>query len=176
MKRTALLIAGSVQGDEMGRTARRYGGFALVMAGAVSMAALADTAAPDEPNLRGYTLSMDKVREYAAATKALNKDMEHDKTLQAEVDAMDGEPQDGVADLKAKLAHHPKVLAYYQHQSLSLDDAVLLPLVAINAISALDAPPDQAEGVVVSTDQIAFARAHRPELEAVFMSGGGSQD
>lgn len=160
----------------MGRTAWRSGALILVGAALLAGAMAGARADGDAAALRAYALSLDKVHAYAAAAKALDKAAAGNPALLAEVDALEDQPRASLADRRAQLARHPKVLAFYQHEKLSLEDAVLLPLVATSALAALDAPPDQIDASAVDPDQIAFARRHRAELEMVFMGGGNAQD
>jgi hypothetical protein len=135
-------------------------------------------AAHDDPAgdkaLHDYVLTMPKVKSYEAATEALEAAVKKDPALQSEAEKSGDEPDATIADIRAKLDHHPKLFAFYANEGLSKDDAVLLPLTLINGVSVVQYPQiAEKMQAVVSPDQIAFCKAHLEELQKMkFFQGG----
>ena len=136
---------------------------AVALSAAPSMAsAKSDISPADMAALKGYTLDAGKVNKYIAATDALAKAKKADKSIGAEMEASENEPDKTFADLKAKLTRHPKIFGYYQKQGLTADDTVLLPLAMMyGAIGAQYNTPEI--NAMVNPAQTAFMKAH-PEL------------
>ena len=91
---------------------------------------------PDQATIRAYTLSMDKLNRFATAVEAFEKAAETDDTLPAEREAVE-DAGDTLAEKRATYAQHPKVMAFFQAQGLSVDDIV------VGLQAALDYPEDK---------------------------------
>lgn len=145
----------------------------VVVAAACTLAPFARATVPDSESqaLRSYSLSMDKARHYATASKALKKDTDTKPEVAAEIQKMQDEPQHTLADINAMMSRHPKIYAYFQHEGLSLHDTVMLPLALVGAMSAADSPSPAKFSEDVSADQLAFARQHMQELKTLFGAG-----
>lgn len=143
---------------------------AMMLAVACALAPVACASAPDPDGqaLRSYSLSIDKAQHYAAASKALKKDADAKADVAAEIQKMQDEPQRTLADIDAMMTRHPKIYAYFQHEGLSLQDTVMLPLVLAGAMSAADLPSPEKFSEDVSADQVAFAHQHMQELKTLF--------
>jgi hypothetical protein len=155
----------------------RFGGACMLVVIALGMATAA--AAADGPSeadkriLQGYKLSMDKLKHFGAADRALYTDAARDPALKAEIDKMsEEEPQETVADLTAKLDRHPKVAAYYKKEGLTSQEAVVIPLATMEAMSTL-----RNKGVgAASPDQLQFAKQHEAEIQALLDQSSAEDD
>ena len=130
----------------------------LVLATTTAMAQNADDKA-----IRQYDLSMDKVAHYDAGARALEAAMQKDPTLMADRQKMGREFADSPAALKMRLNRHPRVLAFFTAEKLSLDDAALIPTALSNACHA-DESPGLAKVLVYSEDQLKFCKDNRGAL------------
>jgi hypothetical protein len=145
---------------------RGQGGGLIAAALALTLAVGAHAASDgpseaDRQTLRTYNLTMDKLRHFGAADKALYAASGRDPDLKAELARMaDEEPQESLADLQAKLARHPKVEAFYRKEGLSDREAVVIPLATMEAMGAVETkgPSD------ATPAQIDFVRAHEAEI------------
>jgi hypothetical protein len=126
--------------------------------------------------MRDYVLTMAKVKAYEAAEEGLEAATEKDQSLKDESEKMDNEPDKTFADLKAKIARHPRFYTFFSKQGLSQDDVVLIPLTLISACSAAEIPQIAAKMADrVSPQQIAFCKDNKAALQSLkFVSGGGS--
>lgn len=142
-------------------------GWAWALAGLAATAAAQPAGGPspaDRAKLEAYKLTIEKVRHYGAADKALYGDAGRDPALKAEVQKMsDEEPQASLADLEAKLVRHPKVDAYYKKEGLTDEEAVVIPLVTMAAMGALQTRAPTG----ATPEQVQFAKAHQAELQAL---------
>ena len=119
----------------------------------------------DEIAVRNYVLSLDKVNRYIAATEALAKAVESDPALAAEQEAAEQEPGDTIAELRATVVRHPKLLAFFRQQGLSVDDAILLPFAIVNAMIVAETGIAIAE---VNPAHVAFVKQNKALLEQAF--------
>ena len=112
--------------------------------------------------LQGYTLTLDKLKHFSAADKALYDASAKDATLKAEIDKMaDEEPQATLADLQAKLTRHPRVAGFYRKEGLSDQEAIVIPLATMDALTQIQTP----QVALASPGQLDFVRQHRAEIE-----------
>ena len=123
--------------------------------------------------MTAYHLDMAAIRHYVTAVQALERDSATDAKLNAELEAMSGEPDATLDQLRAKMARHPRVLAYYRHEGLSPEDAVLLPLATTNAVTASDPNASAEQKSLASREQTEFARANHDELIQLMDWGEG---
>jgi hypothetical protein len=144
---------------------------ALLIAGPVVGAESKDPAG--DTAMREYVLTMPKVKAYEAATEALEMATDRDPSLKDEAEKMDNEPDKTYADLKAKIAHHPRFYAFFSKQGLSMDDVVLVPLTLISACSVAQIPQIAAKMADrVSPAQVAFCKDNMATLKAMpFFNG-----
>lgn len=144
------------------------------MAVTSAMAELNDPAG--EKAMHDYVLTMPKVKAYDAATNAADAAMKADPSLKAELDKSDNEPDKTIADLRAKMDHHPRIFAFYAKQGLSKDDAILTPLSLMSACTVAQYPQIAAKmASSVSASQIAFCKANLPALKKMRFFAGGSE-
>lgn len=139
------------------------------LAGGKALAAGSDFSPADAAAMKSYVLTTDKLQRYGQAMQMMRKDQAAHPGLQKEVAAADNEPSRTVADLLAKLKRHPQLTAYYHKAGLSDLDAIMIPIVAMNASVAAQMPSTAAK-LPVSPGQIEFAKAHRKELS--MLTGG----
>ena len=88
--------------------------------------------------MRAYVLTPQKVGAYIAATNALAAAKKGDPSVAQELEAIENEPNDTLAQLRAAITRHPRLLAHFQRQGLSVDDAILIPLVITFANAAAE--------------------------------------
>ena len=119
----------------------------------------------DDLAIRNYVLTVDKVTRYAAANAAYMKALESDPSLAAEQEAAEQEPGDTIADLRAIMLRHPKLLAFFRQQGLTPDDTILLPLAIVNA--AIVAETGTAL-VDVNPAHVAFVKQNKALIEKAF--------
>jgi hypothetical protein len=142
----------------MNRVAR-----AVSLAVFLSVTAVAPSYAADAQELaiKNYTLTADKVARYFAGAQALGEALKSDPSLKAEEEAASNEPDDTLAQMRATIAKHPKLYAYFQRQGLSIDDSILLPLALLGAVFAAESDMPQAFADTVSQAQINFVRQNQ---------------
>src|SRR5438045_281074 len=143
---------------------------ACALLGGKALAAGSGFSPADTAALKAYVLTTDKVQRYGAALQMMRKDQAANAGLRKEEELADDEPGRTLADLLAKLKRHPQLAAYYHKAGLSDLDAVMIPMVAMNAAVAAQMPAAAAK-LPVTSAQIEFAKAHGKELAA--MKGGG---
>jgi hypothetical protein len=136
---------------------------ALSLAVFLSAAATAPAYAADAQELaiKNYTLTADKVARYFAGAQALTAAMKSDPALKAEEEAASNEPDDTLAQMRATVAKHPKLYAFFQRQGLSVDDSILLPLALFGAAFAAESDMPEAFADTVSQAQINFVRQNK---------------
>lgn len=144
------------------------------------LAAIPASAAHEDPAgdkaMHDYVLTMPKVKAYETATEALDAAIKKDSALQSEVEKSEDEPDATIAQIRAKLDHHPKLFAFYAAEGLNKDDAVLLPLTLINGVSVVQYPQlEEKMKAVVSPDQIAFCKANLEELKKMKFFQGDAE-
>jgi hypothetical protein len=112
----------------------------------------------EQPMLRAYVLDLNKVNRFIAAVEALNQTKRTDTALAAEMKGAGNESVASIADYRAMLAKHPKVLAFYRKEGLTADD---VPMISFAALLALAAQPNsQPFAGMVSPAQIDFVKQH----------------
>ncbi len=126
--------------------ARRTQVLTCIVAALLSVATVAQAQQddfPPEENLiiRDYVLTAEKFDSFIHGVIALAAAKNSDVALAQELDDIDGEPAETLADLRAQITRHPRVFEFYQRQGLTADDTVLIPLVAGYAAAAT-APDD----------------------------------
>ena len=136
--------------------------FALLIAFAPAAQAQ-DFSAADKAALKTYVLTAAKVNGFIAGSTALAAAVKMSDALAADTADMENQPSDTLGQLRANVSGHPRVFAYYQRQGLSVDDAVLLPLVLFSAGAAAEFPGQLAD--VVSPAQVAFVKANAALME-----------
>jgi hypothetical protein len=115
------------------------------------------------------------VKAFGAANDALAAAASSDQILMAESEKMDSEPDKTFADMKAKIAHHPRLYAFFSKQGLSMDDVVLVPLTLISACSVAQYPEIAAKmAESVSPAQIKFCKDNMAALSAMSFFNSGS--
>ena len=136
---------------------------ALSLAVLLSVSAAAPSYAADAQELaiKSYTLTADKVARYFAGAQALTEALKADPALKAEEEAASNEPDDTLAQMRATIAKHPKLYAYFQRQGLSVDDSILLPLALLGAVFAVESGMPDAFADTVSPAQMNFVRQNK---------------
>ena len=120
----------------------------------------------DAAAMRGHTHTVDKVQRYNNASAMIRRAEASNPAFKTEEDRAGDEPGATIADISAKLKRHPNLAAYYHKAGLTDQDAILIPLVAMNAAMAASMPAVAAK-LPVTPEQIAFAKAHKQELAAL---------
>jgi hypothetical protein len=95
---------------------------ALLAAGPVVGAESKDPAGDEAMRLRSRDAESES---FEAANQALDA-TNSDPSLMAESEKMDNEPDKTFADVKAKIARHPRFYAFFAKQGISQDDVVLI--------------------------------------------------
>lgn len=147
---------------------------AILLPGAVMAAESKDPAG--DKAMHDYVLTMPKVKAYSAGNDALAAATASDQSLMDESEKMDGEPDKTFADLKTRIAHHPRFYAFFSKQGLSTDDVVLIPVTLISACTAAQIPQAAAKlADRVSPAQITFCKDNMAALKAMSFFNGGSK-
>jgi hypothetical protein len=89
-----------------------------------------DFPAEDRAIMRGYVLTTEKFSAFIDGITALATAKNGNDSLAREVDVIDSEPVGTLADLRAQVTGHPTVYEFFDRQRLTVDDTVLIPLVA----------------------------------------------
>ena len=87
--------------------------------------------------IRGYMLTVPKFRAFIDGVRALAAAKRTDDSLARELDVIDSDPPETLANLQEQLAAHPRIFAFYQDRGLTAGDTILIPLVAGYAAAAL---------------------------------------
>jgi hypothetical protein len=95
-----------------------------------------DFSPAEKSAMRAYNLTTQKVEAYIAATNALAAASKSDPSVAQELEAIENEPNDTLAQLRTAITRHPKIFAPFQRQGLSVDDAIMIPLVITFASAA----------------------------------------
>jgi len=119
--------------------------------------------------LHNYVLSMDKLQKYAAASDELKKTVRTDTALAAEIKQMSDEPEETLADLRARITRHPTVLAYFTRQGLSTDDVLLLPMTLMGASLATSIKDPAKYPPSINPEQVKFVAAHKEEIDKLHL-------
>jgi hypothetical protein len=126
-------------------------------------AAQSGFSAADSAVFKAYVLDAGKVNRFIAGLNALAMAKQTDDAVAEEYERMESEDGDTLAQLRAKLARHPRILAFFQRQNLTPDDAVLIPLVMTFAGVAIAVPGQMADAV--SAAQVNFVRSNAALVE-----------
>src|SRR5258707_11347119 len=117
--------------------------FGFVTAAFLFMTPALAAHAPPDPNahvMKDYVMTMPKLKAYETAYEALVVAAKADPSLKADVDAASSENDPTIADTIAKMDHHPRVYAFFQRQGLSKTEAALVPIIVMDACSAVQYP------------------------------------
>ena len=117
-----------------------------------------DFPAEDKAIMRGYVLTADKLNAFIDAIAALATAKNADDSLAREVDIIDSEPAGTLADLRAQMAGHPSVYEFFQRHGLTVDETVLIPLVAGYASAGIEGNDPVYFADRVSPAQVNFIR------------------
>ena len=147
------------------RIASAIAGLALAIAPADAQSITYTQA--DRATLRAYVLTMDKLERYGKANDAITRDAPTSPALQHELSIK--QSPSSLTDMLAVVQRHPLTLAYFHKVGLSDRDAILLPLVVINA-SVVSAQPNLAAELPTTPAQIAFVKAHYADLKNLHIS------
>ena len=112
----------------------------------------------DNAVLKAYVLDAGKVNRYIAGLTALAMAKQSDDAIAEDYERMDNEDGTSLAQLRAKLNRHPRIFAFFQRQTLTPDDAILIPLVMTMAGVAVAVPGQMADAI--SPAQVNFVRSN----------------
>lgn len=131
---------------------------------------------PPDPGahlMKDYVLTMPKLKAYDAAYLALVTAAKTDAALKADVEAASNEHDPTIADTIAKMDHHPRVYAFFQKLGLSKMEAALLPLIVLDACTAVQYPQMlQTMGDMVSAGQADFCKANQASIKTLHFFNG----
>jgi hypothetical protein len=136
---------------------------AVVMLVALGPLAHAQDSAADKAQLKSYVLDAGKVNRYIAALNALAMANASDPAITREYQLMEDEQAGTLANMRASVARHPRILAFFQRQNLTADDAVMIPMVILMADVASTVPGQLTD--TVSPAQISFINANGPLMQ-----------
>lgn len=128
----------------------------------------------DSAVLKAYVLDAGKLNRFIAGLTALAMAKQTDDAIAEEYERMQGEDGTSLAQLRAKLARHPLIFAFFQRQNLTQDDAVLIPLVMTTAGVALAVPGQMADAV--SPAQVNFVRSNAALVERLSAANDALED
>jgi hypothetical protein len=112
----------------------------------------------DKAIIRDYVLTVDKFEGFIDGLITLAAAKNSDVALALELDEIDREPAETLADLRAQVTGHPRVFEFYQDQGLTADDTVLIPLVAGYAAAATEPDDPVWYADRISSAQVNFMR------------------
>lgn len=139
---------------------------ALLMVTAAQAFAAADLSPADKKAMHDYTLSMPKVQAMGAALDDFQKMSKSDPSLNKEAHNV-GDSSKTIAEMEAKIAANPKMMAVYRAHGLSPADAVLMPFVLMYAGMIVEYPSAGAKlSDETSPAQIAFFKQNEKALKA----------
>lgn len=139
---------------------------ALLMVTATQAFAAADLSPADKKAMHDYTLSMPKVQAMGAALDDFQKMSKSDPSLNKEAHNV-GDSSKTIAEMEAKIAANPKMMAVYRAHGLSPADAVLMPFVLMYAGMIVEYPSAGAKlSDETSPAQIAFFKQNEKALKA----------
>jgi len=128
--------------------------------------AAADLSPADKKAMHDYTLSMPKVQAMGAALDDFQKMSKSDPSLNKEAHNV-GDSSKTIAEMEAKIASNPKMMAVYRAHGLSPADAVLMPFVLMYAGMIVEYPSAGAKlSDETSPAQIAFFKQNEKALKA----------
>jgi hypothetical protein len=132
----------------------------------VALAPLAqaqDFSAADKAALKSYAIDAAKVNRYITALNALAMARASDSAIADEYEQMDSEPGESLTELKAKIARHPRIFAFFQRQTLTVDDSVMIPFVVTLTGVAVAVPGQMTD--MISPAQLNFYKANGPLMQ-----------
>ena len=137
--------------------------FSVVVALLVALAPLPSVAqsgfsAADNAVLKAYVLDAVKVNRVITGLSALAMAKQSDDAIAEDYERMESEDGTSLAQLKAKLTRHPRIFAFFERQMLTVDDAVLVPLVVTMAGVAMAVPGQMADAV--SPAHVSFVQSN----------------
>jgi hypothetical protein len=135
----------------------------LVALAPLPSAAQSGFSAAENAVLKAYVLDAGKVNRFIAGLNALAMAKQSDDALAEEYERMDSEDGTSIAQMKARLTRHPRIFAFFQRQTLTPDDAILIPLVITLAGVAVAVPGQMADAV--SPAQVTFLRSNGALIE-----------
>jgi hypothetical protein len=119
--------------------------------------------ASDDALMKAYVLDLAKVNGYLTAGEGIVAARKTDRALAADLQAMEEADTETVAQARAALKAHPRILGFFQKAGLSLDDAVLIPRVLLAAGVAAEFPAAAAH--MTTPAQVAFVKQNRSAIE-----------
>lgn len=126
----------------------------------------ADLSPADKKAMHDYTLSMAKVQAMGAALNDFQKLAKSDPALDKQSHGI-GDNSKSIAEMEAKVAANPKMMAVYRAHGLSAADAVVMPFVLMYAGMAVEYPQTAAKlSDETSPQQIAFFKQNEKALKA----------
>jgi len=147
--------------------------FAVILLVATPALAAQHAPDPDEHILRDYVLTMTKLKAYDTAYTSLTTAAKTDKSLQADVEAASSEASPTIASTIARMDHHPRVYAFFQKQGLSKTEAALLPLILLDACTAVQYPQIlKSMPGMIGPAQIDFCKANQATIKTMKVFAG----
>ncbi|HWA30397.1 MAG TPA: hypothetical protein VG867_04840 [Rhizomicrobium sp.] len=140
----------------------------IALAAALSAPAFADNdlSPADKKAMHDYVLSMDKVKAMGAALDDFKKMEKADPSLEKQANHM-GDDSKSIAEMEAKVASNPKMMAVYRAHGLTPADAVVMPFVLMYAGMIVEYPSAGAKlSEETSPQQIAFFKQNEKALKA----------
>lgn len=146
----------------------RFSSLACAVALTLSVPALAaaDLSPADKKAMHDYVLSMDKVKAMGAALGDFQKLAKTDPAAAKQASHM-GDDSKSIAEMEAKVASNPKMMAVYRAHGLTAADAVVMPFVLMYAGMIVQYPSAGAKlSDETSPQQIAFFKQNEKALKA----------
>jgi hypothetical protein len=128
--------------------------------------------ASDDAAIKSYALEIGKVKSFLTASEAFMAAKKADPALAAELEAMGDESTDTLAQARASLKNHPRVMGFFQKAGLSVDDAILIPRALLAAAVAAEFP---AAASASSPAQISFIKQY-PDVSARLKKLNANED
>ena len=117
----------------------------------------------DNAVVKAYVLDAAKVNRFITALSTLAMAKQSDDAVAEDYERMESEDGDTLIQLRAKLTRHPRIFAFFQRQTLTPDDAILIPLVITLAGVAIAVPGQMADAVTPA--QVNFVRSNAALVE-----------
>ncbi|HEY8947703.1 MAG TPA: hypothetical protein VIM56_02340 [Rhizomicrobium sp.] len=125
-----------------------------------------DLSPADKKAMHDYTLSMAKVQAMGAALSDFEKMSRSDPTLNNQAHNV-GDTSRSIAEMEAKIAANPKMMAVYRAHGLTPADAVVMPFVLMYAGMIVEYPQTAAKlSDETSPQQVAFFKQNEKALKA----------
>lgn len=138
---------------------------AFALAVATPAFAAADLSPGDKRAMHDYTLSMAKVQAMGAAQADFNKMAASDPLLKKQQKDV-GDGSKSIAEMEAKVAANPRMMAIYKAHGLTAADAVLMPFVLMYAGMIVQYPTSAAQLTEeTSPAQVAFFKQNQAALK-----------